>query len=275
MQRACVSPTDKYKPGFAFRTPEGFRDETFLIPFSFTVPGNGLPVRNLSIQMDDDVPWILRGIVWPQLGIKADVVNPAPPNRNVGQARIRDTQGNPLSLGMVLTLGAWAQSGYRNVNAFGWWFADEVICEPGGALMVDLQLATNATFAAITVPSGLGDTIEFDANIYGTGGNGYTIDLTDPLANNQPLTVVVGPGNAVEVLLATDGGGAIISTCQEVVDAINSDSAALAILGAQIIVGDGSTIAPTFVGVLIGGTASSPITTLGTLIGVKRRRECL
>lgn len=268
--RACFYPQNKYKPGFAFKTLEGFRDETFEIPFEFTVPGTGAEVTQLPLQLDDDVPWILRGIVFPQLGIPTAAISTI---RNIGACRIRDTKGNPLSKGKVLTLGAWCQSGYANVNAFGWWFTDEIICDPGGALLFDFQLSTNATWAIASVTNG-GDTIIFDANIYGVAGNAYTINLLDPGAPNVALSVAAGAG-VVNVTLATDGASAIISTSQQVIDAINESSAAVAVLTAQLVAGTGNDVVAAAAEALGGAAASSPVNLRGTLLGVKRFRECL
>lgn len=53
--------------------------------------------------------------------------------------------------------------------------------------------------------------------------------FTDPLGNNQPLTINQVDGD-VEVLLATDGVGAITSTSALVVAAINADPGASAIM---------------------------------------------
>lgn len=267
--RACFNPGDRYKPAHAFRTPDGFWDETYLIPFSFVVPGNGQPSFRNLIQMPDDSPWILRGIVFPQIGIST-IINGA--ERFPGKARLWDGRGNPMSKGLVLTLGAWCQSGFNDVNAFGWAFADEVSFDPGGFAMLDLELNTNAAIASANAIFGA-DSIIFDANIYGTGGNGYQVDLVDPGAPNIPLSIGV-VGTTITVTLETDGGSSIVTTSQEVIDIINDTAAASALVLAWLAAGDGTDIVAADSLVLGGGAASSPITVSGTLLGVKRRPVC-
>jgi len=58
-----------------------------------------------------------------------------------------------------------------------------------------------------------------------SGGNAQSIELDDPHAASQPLTVSITGGTTVVVKLATDAGGAITSTAAQVVNAINSSSA--------------------------------------------------
>ena len=56
-----------------------------------------------------------------------------------------------------------------------------------------------------------------------------TITHTDPGGNSQPLTITV-TGYDIDISLATDGGGTITSTAQQVIDAINGDAAASALV---------------------------------------------
>jgi hypothetical protein len=221
-------PAELFKPQFSYATPEGYRDEEFLIPFLFSVLGNGQLVRQLPWQLDDDVPFIIRGIIFPQIGLSNN--SPAP-----GYARIWDTQGNPLSLGLVLALGMWSQAGLDwQGNAYAWGFPiePEIECAPGGALLFDFQLQTNAGIASTTY-TGVLEGILFQAAIYGTGGNVYTIAMLNPAANNVPLSVALVGGVNVQVTLSTDGGGAITATVQQVVDLINNSPALVGIMTAQ------------------------------------------
>jgi hypothetical protein len=268
--RACFHPEDRYKPAFAFKTPDGFWDEQYLIPFTFTVPGDGSPSFRNMIQMPDDAPWILRGIILPQIGISSGFMDSG---RTPGAARLWDGRGNPMSKGLVLTLGAWCQSGYGGVNAFGYWFADEVIFEPGGNSMLDLQLNTNAGIAIANLIFGV-DSIIFLANVYGTAGNGTTVNLIDPAAANSPLSISVGPGLVIDINLETDGAAAIVTTSQEVIDIINETPAALALVMAWLAAGTGLEVVTADVAVLAGGTAGTDITVNGCLLGVKRRPIC-
>lgn len=56
---------------------------------------------------------------------------------------------------------------------------------------------------------------------YGADGNRITVTYVDPAANNQALKVLVNGENII-VRLATGAGGAITSTCNAVVAAINA-----------------------------------------------------
>ena len=63
------------------------------------------------------------------------------------------------------------------------------------------------------------------------GGNQVQAEFRNPGAANQPLSVVV-TGNLIEVILGTDGTGALNSTAKQVVDAINASPAASALVKA-------------------------------------------
>jgi len=221
-------PGELFKPQFSYPTPEGFRDEEFLVPFEFLVPGDGKLARQLPWQLDDDVPFIIRGIIFPQIGLANN--SPAP-----GYARIWDTRGNPLSYGLVLALGMWSMAGLDfDGNGYAWGFPiePEIECAPGGALLFDFQLQTNAAIALATY-TGVLEGINFWAGVYGVGGNAFTIAMLNPGAANVPLSVAVVGGVNVQVTLSTDGGGAITATVQQVVDLINSTPALVGIMSAQ------------------------------------------
>jgi hypothetical protein len=267
----------QYKPEWAYKTPAGFRDELFIVPFHFVIPGDGRPVIQRPWQLDDDVPFIIRGIVFPEIGLN-NLSHEFNANGRPGLVRIRDTQGNPLSEnplydGRILSLGAWGQSGFDGRNAFGFPIDPEIECAPGGAVLFDFQISTNAGIASAQ-HSDAAETIEFDASIYGTAGNAFTIELRNPGANNIPLSVAV-VGGAVTVTLATDGGGAITSTYVQVEQIINTSAAARAVLSAKLS-GPTPDQVITAMGItnLAGGSASTPITLDGSLIGVKRFKEC-
>jgi hypothetical protein len=65
------------------------------------------------------------------------------------------------------------------------------------------------------------------------GGNDITAQIVDPGANSSPLSVSV-TGKAIKVSAATDATGAITSTAKQVVDAINANADAKALVGAAL-----------------------------------------
>lgn len=81
--------------------------------------------------------------------------------------------------------------------------------------------------AALTVQG-----ITVTAQLFGTGGNSITLELSDPGANNAVLSVVVTL-NAIKVNLATDGAGLITSTAVDVIAALTASAPALALVAAS------------------------------------------
>lgn len=274
----CEVPSALYKPQWAYQTPDGYRDDFYVIPFSFQVPADGLLHLGFPVQLDDDVPYIVRGIIFPMIGTAQPLYNQIPPLAFPGLVRTWDSHGNPLAEGLVLALGVWAQSGFSDaktptgINAFGFPIEPEVECSPGGAVIFDFQLNTNAVPATFTDGSG---SLLFASSVYGTGGNATTIQLVNPGAANVPLSVAVA-GSAVTVTLATDGASALTSTWSQVAAAINGSAAAAALMSA-VVLQNGSTVAAA-IGLtnLASGAAANPvpITVTGSLIGVKRFRDC-
>jgi hypothetical protein len=270
-QPDCYDPTLLFKPQWAYATPPGYRDELYLIPFQFGVPATGQLVQGLTVQMDDDVPFYLRAIVFPQIAdfqLVGGVSNP-------GLVRVYDSRGNPLTDGLVLFMGAWGESGFLNVNAFGFSFEPEVPCDPGGNLRFDFQLSSEGTFAQETFTPGPGS-IQFYAALFGAVGNNVTIQLINPGAPNVPLSgVVVTAGAAVhvQITLATNGASVVTSTFANIAALIASSAALSAVIGAVVIAaGTASALAQT---PLTGGTNGSTGNIVqGTLIGVKRWRAC-
>ncbi len=83
----------------------------------------------------------------------------------------------------------------------------------------------NTPPAASTVtlnPTGDNNNITLTAKTPGEDGDDISITLTDPSGNNQPLAVSVSDTD-ITVSLATGAAGAITSTAQDVIDAINED----------------------------------------------------
>lgn len=274
----CENPAALFKPQWAYRTPEGYRDDFYVIPFSFQVAADGALHLGFPVQLDDDVPYLIRGIIFPMIGTAQPLYNEIPALAFPGLVRMWDSHGNPLTEGLVLALGVWGQSGFADaktpsgINAFGFPIEPEVECSPGGAVIFDFQLNTNSVPATFTDGT---TSLLFASTVYGTGGNATTIHLVNPGAPNVPLSVAVA-GSAVTVTLATDGGSALTSTWSDVAAAINGNAAAAALMSA-VLLANGSSVA-TAIGTtnLAGGAPANPepITVTGSLIGVKRFKDC-
>jgi hypothetical protein len=274
----CENPAALFKPQWAYKTPAGYRDDFYLIPFSFQVPADGMLHLGFPVQLDDDVPYLIRGIIFPMVGTAQPLYNQIPPLAFPGLVRMWDSHGNPLTEGLVLALGVWAQSGFSDantptgINAFGFPLEPEVECSPGGAVIFDFQLNTNAVPATFTDGTG---SLLFASSVYGTAGNVTTIHLVDPGAPNVALSVAVA-GSAVTVTLATNGASALTSTWSDVAAAINGNAAAAALMSA-VVLQNGSTVATAIALTnLAGGAAANatPITVTGSLLGVKRFKDC-
>src|SRR5690606_11393905 len=70
--------------------------------------------------------------------------------------------------------------------------------------------------------------VGIDSLVYGhEGGNDISVELADPAAPDQPLSVAT-VGNLIRVNLATDGSGDITSTAADVVSAITAHPGASA-----------------------------------------------
>jgi hypothetical protein len=276
MNRArCQNPAMFYKPQWAYQTPAGYRDETFLVPFQFTIPGTGQIQRGLPLQLDDDQPFILHGIIFPQIGTEND------PPLMPALCRITDTHGNPLSEGLVLALGMWAEPGIdsppttgNGTAAFGFPIEPEIECAPGGTLLFDFQATTNAGVAHFLIFGAL-EGVQLNANVFGTVGNAFTIALLDPGAANVPLSVAVVGGVNVQVTLQTDGAAALISTFPQIANIINNTPAAFAIMQALAVGTNAAEVAAAVAATpLAGGAASRPYDLEGCLLGVKRFKGC-
>jgi hypothetical protein len=289
-----------FKPQWAYPTPDGFRDEVFTVPFKFEIEGDGLLIRSLPWALDDDVPYLIRGIVFSQIGTHQPINGVA---QNPGFCRIWEPHGHPLSSrGMVnadgpeyfdlaLALGAWSQSGFQEgtegINGFGFPIEPEIECSPGSSVLFDFLLRTSAGIGSFSV-SGLVDTMEFVAGVIGTAGAAFTIQLIDPGAPNVALSVALVGGVHVQVTLATNGASVITSTFAQVVAAVNAAGAAgtipapapnsaFPIMFAYVTAGDGSEVASAVAQTPLssGATASTDIYVTGVLVGVKRFQECL
>lgn len=95
---------------------------------------------------------------------------------------------------------------------------------------------------AVLTTSLVGDNndLTFTAVPPGTAGNGIAIIYSDPFANDSPLSVSVS-GLTITVSLETNGSGTIISTAQQVMDAVNASQEAARWVSAALATGsDGS-----------------------------------
>lgn len=264
----CFDPSAKFKPQWAYPTPDGFRDEIYQVPFTFTVPANGKTQSvDLPVQLDDDVPFIMRAILFPNCGI----------GDNPTLVRIRDSENNPMMEGLILAAGVYGLSGFQNFNAFGFPFEPEVTCAPGGTILFDLLPGSNGSVSQVALFFGAGLLLVFFAQLMGAAGNGLTVQLIDPGAANVPLSVAVVGGIHVQVTLQTNGASAIISTLQQVANIVNSTAASMALMGSfPQGVGAGATVATAVAQTpLVGGENGTTVTLNGTLVGVKRFPECL
>jgi hypothetical protein len=101
--------------------------------------------------------------------------------------------------------------------------------------IVDLPYKTNGYRRAAQAQFGTvaTSTLYVTSKAYGSdGGNDISVALVKPDAASSPLSVSV-TGKDVVVSLATDGSAAISSTARQVVDALNADAGASALLSAS------------------------------------------
>lgn len=134
----CYDSSKLFKPEWAYPNRQGRRAESFILPFSFNVLANGSAQENYSWRLDDDVPYVLRAILFPLIGTAQG------PTSGM-LVRIRDCYGNPLTNCIstndyVLAAGAIGQSGFDAINAAGFPLGCEIECEPGGVITFDFQI---------------------------------------------------------------------------------------------------------------------------------------
>jgi hypothetical protein len=269
----CYDKSKLFKPEWAYATPKGFRTESFVLPFSFSVLANGAIQENYPWHLDTDVPWIFRAAVFPQIGTAQSVNAPAYNVGTPGLVRIRDTEGNPLTncketQDCVLAFGAVGQSGFNNINASGFPFGCGVDCERGGVITFDFILPSVAVPASLLVFAGY----SIQAVIAGPGGDNITVAFV-AAGINTPLSVSV-VGNAITVNLATNGGGVATSTYSQTAAAILASAAASALV-TVIIPSPIATVANTFSATaLTGGATVSYVNMQGTILGDKIFEEC-
>ncbi|MFF0248491.1 M14 family zinc carboxypeptidase [Streptosporangium sandarakinum] len=111
---------------------------------------------------------------------------------------------------------------------------------PKVAEIVDLPYKTNGYRRAAQAQFGTAaaNTFYVSSRAYGhEGGNDVSVALVKPDTASSPVSVSV-TGKNVVVNLATDGSAAVSSTARQVVDALNGDAAASALLTAATYRGD-------------------------------------
>ena len=72
-RNVCYAPGVRFKPEWAYAVPKGMRAESFILPFSFQVLADGNIQENYPWKLDDDVPWMFRAVLFPQLGTAEQV----------------------------------------------------------------------------------------------------------------------------------------------------------------------------------------------------------
>lgn len=102
---------------------------------------------------------------------------------------------------------------------------------------------TCGTLASLSNGAGAAELI-LTSLVLGTDGNDIDFEMLDPGGPSSPLSVTVtgtydGADRKISISLETDGGSAIISTAQDVADAINADADAKRLVLAQF-GGDGT-----------------------------------
>ena len=133
---------------------------------------------------------------------------------------------------------------------------------PDLATIVELPYKTNGyrRHAQALLGTSNANRVGIDSLVYGhEGGNDISVELADPGAPDQPLSVAT-VGNLIRVNLATDASGAITSTAADVVAAINSHPGASARVFAYTYrgnAGDG-VVAPTPPTQLTDGLSAPP-----------------
>ncbi len=277
----CYDADLPYTPQNRFGTPAGFRDEDYFIPFTLILdtplqgeihPDELTPmVRNFPIQMDDDVPFIWQSIIFPAAGLTKQTIANVPTTGLPLFMAWRDTRGNALSDGLVLTMGAWCQSGAGS-NGAGFPLDEPVECDAGGCLTVDYQgLNVGGTNFATLLISALAEALLFTAVLSGADGNGITVTVS-VAAPSGPL-VVGAASSDITIVLAADAGGNPISTFAQVQAALVASGAVTALVTTSISGSNPAELFPVQSGVLGGGGTSATLS--GLLYGKKRYPLCV
>lgn len=103
---------------------------------------------------------------------------------------------------------------------------------------ISVEVATNAITVNLATSDGdqasvVIQDLTYTAKEFGVAGDDITIEYVDPEGNDEPLSVSV-VGDAIEVSLETDSGGLIVSTAEDVLEAIEADVDANALVSVSI-----------------------------------------
>lgn len=99
----------------------------------------------------------------------------------------------------------------------------------GGSEVPNASLTTNLDVS--------NDDLTFTAKTAGPTGTAITIEYVDPAAINQLLAINT-VGDVITISLATDAGGIITSTARKIMAAMNTDSAASALVATSLAAGN-------------------------------------
>jgi hypothetical protein len=148
-------------------------------------------------------------------------------------------------------------------------------------LLVSGTASASPIFATLTVGSGDSGFI-LTADLPGPGGNSISFAALDPNGAFFPLTASL-TGTEITLGLATDAGGAIVTTAAQAVAALNASPAISSLVTAALIGNGSGIVAPFSTTNLSGGavtTAPEPASlilfstgALGFLISARRRRR--
>lgn len=94
----------------------------------------------------------------------------------------------------------------------------------------------NVAATLTTTMTGSDNDIKLTARVGGSGGNSIQLALVDPSGNNQSLAVTVAE-LVITASLATGSGGAITTTADQLIAAINADATAKMLVTAALPVG--------------------------------------
>lgn len=129
---------------------------------------------------------------------------------------------------------------------------------------------TSAVYASLTLAP-----LQWTAEIEGTPGNFITIQYINPGSPNQVLSIVRN-GAKIEISLATNGVGAIISTANDVITAIQASSEASEIVSVAVASGSlGTDIVPVAAATpLTGGSDATELDTICKNVKIISQRVC-
>jgi len=116
-------------------------------------------------------------------------------------------------------------------------------------------------------PPGNHNGVLFKAAASGTAGDGVQIRYVNPGAGYGPPTDVTVAGNQITVNLETDGAGNIVATAQDVIDAVNGNPAASALVSAELAPGNSGNGLVTVTSGLPGADGAGYFSTSGGLDG--------